>query len=87
MLGDKPHSLLSVSLRDRSLIGRALKDDWNELTVRAQGDRIQIWLNGSPTVDYTELDEKIAKTGVIALQIHSGPPTEAWYRNIRIKSL
>jgi len=33
------------------------KDDWNELTVRAQGDRIQIWLNGNPTVDYTELDE------------------------------
>ena len=63
------------------------KDDWNELTVRAQGDRIQIWLNGNPTVDYTEMDEKIAKTGVIALQIHSGPPTEAWYRNIRIKSL
>lgn len=63
------------------------KDDWNELTVRAQGDRIQIWLNGNPTVDYTEMDEKIVKTGVIALQIHSGPPTEAWYRNIRLKAL
>jgi len=63
------------------------KDDWNELIVRARGNRIQIWLNGNPTVDYTEMDEKIPKTGVIALQIHSGPPTEAWYRNIRIKSL
>jgi len=63
------------------------KDDWNELTVRAEGDRIQILLNGNLTVDYIEKDDKIAKTGIIGLQIHSGPPTEAWYRNIRIKKL
>ena len=63
------------------------KDDWNELTVRAEGDRIRIWLNGNLTVDYTEKDENIVKTGNIGLQIHSGPPTEAWYRNIRIKAL
>lgn len=63
------------------------KDDWNELTVRAEGDRIRIWLNGNLTVDYTETDEKIVKTGIIGLQIHSGPPTEAWYRNIRISAL
>ena len=63
------------------------KDDWNELTVKAEGDRIQIWLNGNLTVDYIEKDDKIAKTGIIGLQIHSGPPTEAWYRNIRIRKL
>jgi hypothetical protein len=63
------------------------KDDWNELTIRAERDRIQIWLNGNLTVDYTELDPQIAKTGIVGLQIHSGPPTEAWYRNIRIKAL
>ena len=63
------------------------KDDWNELTVRAEASRIQIWLNGNLTVEYQEEDDKIVKTGVIGLQIHSGPPTEAWYRNIRIKAL
>lgn len=73
---------------DKVKVPEALrKDDWNELTVRAEGDHIQIWLNGSPTVDYIEKDDKIAKTGIIGLQIHSGPPTEAWYRNIRIKKL
>ena len=25
--------------------------------------------------------------GIIGLQIHSGPPTEAWYRNIRLRDL
>lgn len=63
------------------------KDDWNELTVRAENDRIQIWLNGFQTVDYTETDPKIVREGIIGLQIHSGPPSEAWYRAIRIKSL
>ncbi len=63
------------------------KDDWNELTVRAEGDRIRIWLNGNLTVDYTEKEETIVKSGIIGLQIHSGPPTEAWYRNIRLKPL
>ena len=25
--------------------------------------------------------------GIIGLQIHSGPPSEAWYRNIRIREI
>jgi hypothetical protein len=62
-------------------------EDWNDLRVIAQGDRIQIFLNGHQTVDYREEDRDIPRTGIIGLQIHSGPPTEAWYRNIRIKKL
>ncbi|MDZ4861780.1 MAG: DUF1080 domain-containing protein [Candidatus Hydrogenedentes bacterium] len=63
------------------------KNDWNEYVIRAEGNHIQLWLNGAKTVDYTETDDAIARTGVIALQIHSGPPTEAWYKNITIKEL
>lgn len=60
---------------------------WNDLRVRCDGPRIQIWLNGEPTVDYREADTKIPQTGIIGLQIHSGPPTEAWYRAIRLQAL
>ena len=63
------------------------KDDWNDLTVRADKNKIQIMLNGHETVLYQEDDPTIAPSGVIGLQIHSGAPTEAWYRNIRIKPL
>ena len=62
-------------------------NDWNELTIKAIGNKIQLSLNGHETVSFEENDDKIAKTGVIGLQIHSGPPTEALYRNIRVKSL
>ena len=64
-----------------------LKDDWNELRVLARGERIQIFLNGHQTVDYTEKEDNIPATGIIGLQIHSGPPTEALYRKIRIREL
>jgi hypothetical protein len=62
-------------------------DDWNELRIRCEGPRIQIWLNGKRTVDYTEEDEGIARSGVIGLQVHGGPPAEAWYKDIAIREL
>ena len=61
--------------------------EWNDLWIRCEGDRIQLWLNEHPTVDYREADPKLPRTGIIGLQIHSGPPTEAWYRAIRIRTL
>ncbi len=63
------------------------KGDWNEYIVRCEGPRIQLWLNGTQTVDYVEPDGKIERQGVIAVQIHGGPPAEAWYKDIRILPL
>jgi hypothetical protein len=63
------------------------RDDWNEYRIRCQGRKIELWINGQKTVDYTEPDEAIEQTGLIGLQIHGGAPSEAWYRNIRIREL
>ena len=63
------------------------KGEWNEFRVQCTGKRIQIWLNGLQTVDYTETDDNIARRGVIGLQVHGGKPAEAWYKDIRIKEL
>jgi hypothetical protein len=62
-------------------------DDFNEIVIRCQGPRIQLWVNGVKTVDYTETEKDIPQTGKIALQIHGGKPAEASYRKIRIKEL
>jgi hypothetical protein len=62
-------------------------DGWNDYVIRAVGPRIQIWLNGVQTVDYTEADPAIAASGVICPQIHSGPPGEAWYKDIALVDL
>ena len=60
---------------------------WNEYTIRCEGRRIRLWINGRQTVDYTEPDEAIPQTGLIGLQIHGGAPSEAWYKEIRIREL
>lgn len=61
--------------------------DFIPLKIRAQGKHIQIWVGDVKTVDYHEKNENIPQSGVIGLQIHSGPKCEAWYRNIRLKKL
>lgn len=69
-------------------LAKALKPgDWNEYVIRCEGARIQLSLNGFKTVDYVEKDAKIEQTGIIGLQIHGGPPSEAWYKDITIQEL
>jgi hypothetical protein len=77
-----------LSAADKTVVEKVLKrGDWNDYTIRCQGPRIQLWINGAQTVDYTEPDAAIEQTGLIGLQIHGGKPSEAWYRDIRVKKL
>jgi hypothetical protein len=70
---------------EKSVIDAALKPgEWNRYRIRCQGRRVQLWINDVQTVDYVEEDPNIPTDGHIALQIHGGPPGEAWYRHIRV---
>jgi hypothetical protein len=61
--------------------------EWNDYTIRCEGPRVRLWLNGTLTVDYTEADEKIERSGVIALQVHGGAKAKVAYKNITIEEL
>ncbi len=61
--------------------------EWNDYRIRAQGQRIQIWLNGLLTVDYIETDESIAKKGIVAVQIHGNAASIVRYKDIAIEEL
>lgn len=61
--------------------------EWNDYRIRAEGRRIQIWLNGVQTVDYTEPDEKLPQTGIIALQLHGGAVALVRYKELQIREL
>jgi hypothetical protein len=63
------------------------RDAWNEYRIRCEKDRVQLWVNGHKTADFTEKDPGIPRTGIIGLQIHGGPPSEAWYKDVAIKEL
>jgi len=62
-------------------------EDWNDYRILCQGRRVQLWVNGTPTVDYTEPDASLSQRGLIGLQIHGGGPTEAWYKDISIREI
>lgn len=73
---------------DAEKLAKAVKSgSWNDLVIRCTGPRVELWVNGMQTVDYTETDAGIARRGIIGLQIHGGAPAEACYRNIRIRLL
>ena len=75
-------------LGDAEKLAKIVKaDDWNDLVIRCEGPRVQIWVNGLATVDYTEEDTTVVRRGVIGLQIHGGEPAEAAYKDIRIQDL
>jgi hypothetical protein len=73
---------------DEKLVAGAVKhDDWNEYTIRCEGPRVRLWLNGTMTVDFTETDTQIDRTGVIGLQIHGGAKAKVYYKDVRIEEL
>ena len=77
-----------LAAADKEVIAKALKlNEWNEYRIRCEGPRIQLWINGVETVDYTEKDEKIPATGKIALQIHGGGKAEVSYKDIVLEEL
>ncbi len=77
-----------LAAADAKAVADVLKrDDWNEYKIRCEGKQIQLWVNGLQTVDYTEPDAEIEQRGLIGLQIHGGPPSEAWYKDISLTEL
>jgi hypothetical protein len=87
-LYDESRRRRMLGVADKEQLLRHLKpDDWNHYEIRCEGRRIRLFVNGQLTVDYTEPDEGIPLSGIIAVQIHKGPPSEAWYRNLSIAEL
>ncbi len=60
-------------------------NDWNVYRIRAEGDRVRTWLNGTPSVDL--VDPKGRKEGVIGLQMHSGGPLTVKWRRFVMRTL
>ncbi|WAC19790.1 DUF1080 domain-containing protein [Luteolibacter sp. SL250] len=58
------------------------KDGWNEYKIIAKGGHLQHHINGKLTVDVTDETAEGAKKGVLALQLHAGPPMQVEFKDI-----
>lgn len=73
---------------DPAAIAKVLKPAaWNDYVIRCEGPRVRLWLNGRLTTEFTEPDSAIPRTGNLGLQIHAGPASEAWYKDLEIEEL
>ena len=62
-------------------------EDWNDYVIIAKGNHLQHFINGVATIDVVDEDAaRAAKTGVLALQVHQGPPMTVQVKDIRIKN-
>ena len=72
--------------------------DWNTYRIVAQGNHIQQFLNGVQTIDLVDnqLDDPKAEKpdlkkgrlkGILALQMHAGPPMWVEFKDIKLKVL
>ena len=85
-LYDESRRRVTLATPTETTVKRALKPDgWNDYEVQAIGKRVVLKLNGTVTVDYTEEDETLEQSGLIGLQVHSGPALEVRFRKIRIQ--
>lgn len=73
---------------DEQDVKRAVRQgEWNEYLIRAEGKRIQSWINDVKMIDYTEPDDSIPQHGQIGVQIHGAGVTQIWYKDITIEEL
>lgn len=75
------------SLGDPNELMKHIKlEDWNEYRVTARGSEITLAINGvvmSQAIDHEQ--GKAARDGLIALQVHPGPPMKIQFKDLRIK--
>ena len=85
--GGKPQVVGSVG--DPGKIREIIKqEDWNEYHIIARGFHFIHKINGVVTCEATDEDTGQRRpSGIVALQLHVGPPMMVQFRNIRLKRL
>jgi hypothetical protein len=89
--GDDGKTRIEVvgSVGESDAIQASIKpEDWNHYRIVARGNHLQHFINGLATVDVVDEQAlRAATTGVLALQIHVGPPMTVQFKDIRIRRL
>ncbi|MBL7192764.1 MAG: DUF1080 domain-containing protein [Pirellulales bacterium] len=66
---------------------KLVDSDWNELTIIAVGNRQIHQVNGVTTMDLTDNHPDAKRTGILALQLHAGPPMTVEFQDITLERL
>lgn len=73
---------------DATELGKKIKaDDWNHYRIVAKGNTVSHYINDQLMSEVIDSEkEKAASEGVLALQIHQGPPMKIQFKNLELKT-
>ncbi|MBA7676138.1 hypothetical protein ES703_84379 [subsurface metagenome] len=79
----------SMSIGDSDALKANInKDGWNDYHIIARGSRIVLKINGKVTAEVIDNDKKDRDlSGVLALQLHAGPPMQIQFKDIHLRRL
>ena len=86
---DKAGAKKEESIGDGKELGKAIKsEDWNHYKLVANGNKLSHMINGKLMSEVIDDQEgKAAAEGVLAFQIHQGPPMVIQFKNIKLTEL
>ena len=90
-INDKAEKLVVGKVSDKDQLikdGYYKEKDWNEYTIICRGNHVMHYLNGYPTIELIDDDPNgNLLEGILALQLHAGPPMLVEFKDIRLKTL
>lgn len=77
------------SFGDETELGKSIHPgQWNDYRIVAVGNRLEHYINGQLTVRVVDRQsEKSSSKGVIALQLHKGPPMKVSFKNLVLRKI
>jgi hypothetical protein len=64
-----------------------IHSDWNDYHVYANGDTIRTYINSQLMHELVDQSPEARHQGILAFQVHSGPPMRVEIRNVELKEL
>jgi hypothetical protein len=81
----KPAIAVTGATGQSAEIQAAIKaGDWNDYKITAKGGHLQHFINGRLTVEVKDETKEGAKSGLLGLQLHAGPPMTVQFRNLNL---
>jgi hypothetical protein len=85
---DGKKETVGTTCEEPAMLASLRDEDWNEYVITAQGNHLVQKINGFTTVDVTDNQEsKRRMRGILALQLHQGPPMLVQFKDIQLKCL
>lgn len=84
---DNKKEVTGSTLDEKKFLAAIKSEDWNQYVIIAKGNRLIHKINGFTTCDVTDNEKRAVKSGILAFQVHAGPPMKVQFKDIKMKVL